>query len=82
MKLRQFVKIHPLIFAALVLMLAVCIFDFFINPKTAVFELACLLITALVIVLFLNKSFNAVKETVGSLNDSLSYGFSSSLACI
>ncbi len=74
MKLRQFVKIHPLIFAALVLMLAVCIFDFFINPKTAVFELACLLITALVIVLFLNKSFNAVKETVGSLNDSLSYG--------
>lgn len=79
MKLRQFIKIHPAVFITLVFMLAICVLNFFVNIKVALFELACLLVMILVLFLFINKSFTAAKKTVSSLNDSLSDGESGNL---
>lgn len=73
MKFRQFIKIYPAIFTAILIMLTVCAVNFFVNPKIALFELVCLLVMIFVILFYVNKSFSRTKKTVSALNYSLSH---------
>lgn len=73
MNFRQFVKIHPVFFVTILIMLIICTVNFFINPKIALFELVCLLVMIFIILFSSNRSFNRSKKTVGALNYSMSH---------
>lgn len=72
MGFKQFIKIHPVTFVSMVVMLIICAVNFFINIKFALVELGILLILIIASLFLVNKSFSKAKKTVKALNENLS----------
>ena len=80
MKIKQFIKGYPFIFALIVVFLAIGVVNLFVDWRIAVIELAAVLIFTLIAAFKAKRDFSSVKGAVEAINTSLSSGETGNLS--
>ena len=80
MKIKQFIKGYPFIFALIVVFLAIGVVNLFVDWRIAAIELAAVLIFTLIAAFKAKRDFSSVKGAVEAINTSLSSGETGNLS--